>query len=61
MKELEVSKTVVVPPTSPAGTRTEPVFDMSKHVKVAPSFSEAEVDKYFLHNFREGSSKFKVA
>ena len=50
MKELEVSKTTVVAPsTSSTGTRAEPVFDVSKHVKFVPSFSETEVDKYFLH------------
>jgi len=52
MKELETSKTataVVAPLTSPAGTRTEPVFDMSKHVKFVLSFSETEVNGYFLH------------
>jgi len=49
MKELEVSKVAqaVHLPTSP--TRTELVFDVSKHVKFVPSFSEIEVDKYSLH------------
>lgn len=26
-----------------------PVFDVSKHIKFVPSFSESEVDKYFLY------------
>lgn len=52
LKELEISK---LTPAGPPSTRsietgsTEPVFDVSKHVKFVPSFSETEVDKYFMH------------
>ena len=52
MKELEISRTTPMGPPSTRSTETgsrEPVFDMSKHVKFVPSFSETEVDKFFLH------------
>ena len=52
LRELEVSR--VAPGGSPSAGPTESssresFFDVSKHVKFVPSFSETEVDKYFLH------------
>ena len=52
LRELEVSR--VAPGGSPSAgpaesSSREPFFDVSKHVKFVPSFSETEVDKYFLH------------
>ena len=50
LKELELSR---VPSSSDASvwetTASSSVFDVSKHIKFVPSFSEMEVDKYFSH------------
>ena len=48
LKELELSR---VPSSSDAPVRetTTTSFDVSKHIKFGPSFSELEVDKYFSH------------
>jgi len=32
-----------------SGETSEASFDVRKHIKFVPTFSEAEVDKYFLH------------
>ena len=44
MKELEVWGD-----KSSSGETAEASFDVSKHIKSVPMFSEIEVDKYFLH------------
>ncbi|XP_065894244.1 uncharacterized protein [Dysidea avara] len=50
LKELEVSKSAAVsPPTSSRETGSRDIFDVSRHMKFVPSFSETEVDKFFLH------------
>ena len=50
LKELEVSKSAAVsPPTSSRKTGSRDIFDVSRHMKFVPSFSETEVDKFFLH------------
>ena len=44
MKELEVRGA-----KSSSGETAEASFDVSKHIKFVPTFSETKVDKYFLH------------
>ena len=44
LKELEVRGN-----KSSSGGTDEASFDVSKHIKFVPTFSETEVDKYFLH------------
>ena len=44
MKELEIRGI-----RDSSGDKTEIPFDVSKHIRFVPIFSESEVDKYFLH------------
>ena len=44
MKELEIRSI-----RDSSGDKTDVPFDVSKHIRFVPIFSESEVDKYFLH------------
>ena len=44
MKELEIRGI-----RDSSGDKTDVPFDVSKHIRFVPIFSESEVDKYFLH------------
>ena len=46
LKELEVKSSAS---HATVDKLEESVFDVSKHIKFVPTFSETEVDKYFLH------------
>ena len=53
MKELEMQDKVK---PKPLGLGTH--FDVTKHIRLVPSFQEKEVDKYFLH-FEEVDENLK--
>ena len=44
MRELEIQNKTVKPQILDSGTH----FDVTKHIRLVPSFQEKEVDKYFL-------------
>ena len=48
LKELELKGTTAID-TRAMEKADRPLFDVSKHIRFVPTFSEIEVDKYFLH------------
>ena len=53
MKELEIRGI-----RDSSGDKTEVPFDVSKHIRFVPIYSQSEVDKYFLH-FEEVAQNLK--
>ena len=48
IKELEL-KGITAIDAGVTEKADRPSFDVSKHIRFVPTFSETEVDKYFLH------------